>query len=61
MTRLDMKSLAAFRATHNFGTGKKLTVGLLRIATVPAVVRPRRIGTIQKDWLSPIVLSNSAK
>jgi len=61
MTKLNLNSLAAFRATHNLGTGKKLTVGLLRIATIPAVVRPRRIGTIDRDWLTPIVLSNSTK
>ena len=61
MVSLNLKSLAALRAAHGPANRKMLTVGLLRIASVPSDVRPERSGAVQPDWLSPIVLSNGGK
>jgi hypothetical protein len=61
MKTLNLKSLATYKATRGLVTGKKLTVGILRIASIPDVVRPERTGTIQPDWLSPIMLSPTDK
>jgi hypothetical protein len=61
MDTLDLNSLEAYKAAHGLGAGKKLTVGILRIASIPDVVRPERSGTIKKEWLTPITLSMSGK
>jgi hypothetical protein len=61
MKTLNLNSLATYKADRGLANGRKLTVGILRIASIPDVVRPDRTGTIQPDWLSPMVLSISGK
>ena len=61
MQLMNLNSLESYRASRGLANGKKLTVGILRIASIPDVVRPERTGTIQQDWLTPIVLSIPTK
>ncbi|HUN86669.1 MAG TPA: hypothetical protein VMU48_19975 [Terracidiphilus sp.] len=61
MVSFNLKSLAVFRVAHGPANGKKLTVGLLRIASIPSDVRPERSGAVQQEWLTPIALSNNGK
>lgn len=57
MNTLNLKSLAAYKAVHGLSDGRKMPVGLMRIASIPDVIRPERFGAVQCAWLSPVVLS----
>ena len=54
MERLDYRSLVALVANRQLAPAKRLTVGQLRIATVPRVIRPEREGPFDPSWLTPL-------
>jgi len=49
--QLDLVSLDTLIAESRLSPAKKLTVGQLRIATVPSIVRPERHGAFDPAWL----------
>jgi hypothetical protein len=57
MKALNLEELEAIRARRCFDPAKKLTVGQLRIATIPQVLAPARIGPVDPGWLRPIEIS----
>ena len=50
----DYIALSALVAERGLQAAKRLTVGQLRIATVPRVIRPDREGTPNPAWLTPL-------
>jgi hypothetical protein len=50
----DYSSLLRLVAERQLEPAKRLTVGQLRIATVPRVIRPEREGLFDPAWLSPL-------
>jgi hypothetical protein len=54
MTPWDYSSLVRLVADRQLEPAKRLTVGQLRIATVPRVIRPEREGTFDPSWLKPL-------
>jgi hypothetical protein len=61
MGRLDYRSLVALVADRQLAPAKRLTVGQLRIATVPRVIRPEREGPFDPSWLTPLQLLPSVR
>lgn len=56
MKVFNSESLEAFRINRQLGPAKKLTVGQLRIATVPQIVAPARSSSMKQEWLEPILI-----
>jgi hypothetical protein len=54
MKTWDYSSLARLVAERKLAPARKLTVGQLRIATVPSVIRPERQGPLDPAWLTPL-------
>jgi hypothetical protein len=54
MKTWDYRSLLRLVAERHLEPAKKLTVGQLRIATVPSVIRPAREGAFDPAWLKPL-------
>ena len=50
----DYESLVRLVADRQLEPAKLLTVGQLRIATVPSVIRPAREGRFDPTWLKPL-------
>ena len=50
----DYSTLLKMVADRQLGPAIKLTVGQVRIATVPRVIRPEREGTFDPAWLKPL-------
>lgn len=54
MESWNYSSLLRLVAERQLEPAKKLTVGQLRIATVPRVIRPEREGPFDPAWLAPL-------
>jgi hypothetical protein len=54
MKAWDYSSLAKLVGERKLAPAKKLTVGQLRIAAVPSVIRPERQGEFDPAWLQPL-------
>jgi len=54
MNAWDYNSLVRLVAERQLEPAKKLTVGQLRIATIPNVIRPAREGAFDPAWLNPL-------
>ena len=54
MNAWDYNSLIRWVAARQLAPAKKLTVGQLRIAAVPNVIRPAREGVFDTAWLQPL-------
>jgi len=54
MQAWDYESLVRMVADRHLEPAKLLTVGQLRIATVPSVIRPAREGVMDPVWLKPL-------
>ena len=54
MTAWNYNSLMRRVAERQLAPAKKMTVGQLRIATVPNVIRPAREGVFDPAWLQPL-------
>ena len=50
----DYNALAKMVAERGLAPARRLTVGQLRIATVPRVIRPDCEGTLDPSWLTPL-------
>jgi hypothetical protein len=60
MKAWDYSSLARLVAERKLAPARKLTVGQLRIATVPSIIRPERQGAFDPEWLEPLPSRASA-
>jgi hypothetical protein len=54
MTAWDYSALSTLVAERGLQPALRLSVGQLRIATVPRVIRPDREGTPDPAWLTPL-------
>jgi hypothetical protein len=55
----NYSSLVRLVAERQLAPARKLTVGQLRIATVPRVLRPKREGAFDPEWLKPLATTAS--
>ena len=54
MKAWDYNTLTRLVAQRELAPARKITVGQLRIATVPRIVRPERQGAFDPSWLTPL-------
>lgn len=59
MNSLSREDLVKLIAIRKLVPAKRLTVGQVRIATFPPVIRPERQGNIDPDWLEPVCVSRT--
>ena len=54
MQTLNLKTLSDLVERRQLKPARPLSVGQLRIATVPKVLRPERAGMFDPRWLEPL-------